>query len=329
MELAADDIVGGDTEVVRTTKAPTVEAFSEQWTSGDLHRKHPDHVREKDSTRDIEVLKLYIVPGCARVTIDRFALADAENVMAQIPKERSANTRKLVAQCMRKLLEYAVYPGQYLSNNPIPKQWMPKGGKPKAKTYLQPNEDRQLLACKAVDLDRRFAYGVLAREGLRASELEALRWSDVDLKTGRVRLDENKTDDPRAWALDPSVTRALATWSKRTRAKANDHVCSVDLSDGAEWLREDLARAKVKRSELTERTKARQPIRLHDLRATFVTVNLANGKSETWVTDRTGHKSSQMLAKYTRQARTWAELGLGELTPLDQAIPELRVNGRS
>lgn len=55
----------------------------------------------------------------------------------------------------------------------------------------------------------RLAYGILTREGMRASELAALRWRDLDLDHGRVRLDENKTDDPRAWALSPDVVRTL------------------------------------------------------------------------------------------------------------------------
>jgi hypothetical protein len=41
------------------------------------------------------------------------------------------------------------------------------------------------------------------------------------------------------------------------------------------------------------------------------------------VTDRTGHESSVMLAKYHRAARTVAELRLEDMLPLDEAIPEL------
>ena len=57
--------------------------------------------------------------------------------------------------------------------------------------------------------------------------------------------------------------------------------------------------------------------------ATMITIALAMGRSETWVADRTGHKSSTMINRYSRAARTAAELGLGDLTPLDVAIPEL------
>jgi integrase len=74
---------------------------------------------------------------------------------------------------------------------------------------------------------------------------------------------------------------------------------------------------------LFEASDTRIPLRAHDLRATFVTVNLAAGKTEAWITDRTGHKSSQMIYRYKRQARTHAELNLGPLRPLYEAIPEL------
>ncbi len=73
----------------------------------------------------------------------------------------------------------------------------------------------------------------------------------------------------------------------------------------------------------------RQPIRLHDLRATFVTVSLASGRTEQWVTDRMGQKSSAMVALYARRARPWSELNLGTLGPLDELPPEVPTNARA
>ena len=98
---------------------------------------------------------------------------------------------------------------------------------------------------------------------------------------------------------------------------------SLDDDHLADRFRRRLKRAGINRPELFDRSTARLRLRVHDLRATFVTVSLANGKTETWVADRTGHKSSDMINEYRRQARTWAELNLGELAPLDRAIPEL------
>jgi len=300
-------------------------------------------VREKDSTRDKEILRLHINPQIGLRRLTTITLGDAEKVMASLPKDYAPRSRKLVAQCMRKVLSYAVYPGRHLSQNPIPREWMPRIPKSanKAKSYLYPEEDAALMKCSRIPIERRITYGILMREGMRAGELSSLRWRDVDLKRGVVKLDENKTDDPRVWALSWDVVAALKWWRDEQGGEDDDLVIGLDLRDGAWWLRGDdaydatkpesstnnpgdLRRARVDRAELWERSKSRQPIRLHDLRATFVTVSLADGKPETWVTDRTGHRSSQMLALYTRQARTWRELDLGTFGPLHKLVPEMK-----
>ncbi|MGH7434223.1 MAG: tyrosine-type recombinase/integrase, partial [Polyangiaceae bacterium] len=344
VEDVVRSIVAGETRKASSVATPTFAKFAEQWTSGELRKNHPDHVREKDSTRDEEILRLYVNPQIGSKRIADVILDDCECVMRALPTELSPATRRHVAQCMRKVLSLAVYPGRYLTSNPIVREWMPKVPKSarKAKSCLFPADDVKLLRCRKVDLVRRLAYGILAREGMRASELERLKWQDVDLDQGRIRLDKNKTADPRAWALSPDVARTLAWWKKKSGGKADDLVLGLDLGDGAWWLRGDdkdrekypgdLHTAGVTRPELFERSATRQPIRLHDLRATFVTVSLATGRTEQWVTDRTGHKSSQMLALYARQARTWAELELGTLHPLDELLPEMsahRVAGAS
>lgn len=60
----------------------------------------------------------------------------------------------------------------------------------------------------------------------------------------------------------------------------------------AKVFREHLEAAGVKHAELCERSEARRPIRVHDLRATMITLNLANGRTEAWTADRTGHTTS-------------------------------------
>jgi integrase len=78
----------------------------------------------------------------------------------------------------------------------------------------------------------------------------------------------------------------------------------------------------VDRAELFEKSDIRRPIRAHDLRATFITLALARGKSEQWVMDRSGRTTSTMLQRYRRAARTVAEAKMTTLVPLHLAIPE-------
>ncbi len=59
------------------------------------------------------------------------------------------------------------------------------------------------------------------------------------------------------------------------------------------------------------------------LGGTFVPLALASRKNEAWVADRTGHRSSQMIARYRRRALLATELELGWFKPLHEVVPEI------
>lgn len=309
----------------------TFRTLGEQWTEGKLHAKWPDHVRAKRSADDDrERLVKHVYPHVQDVPVARFTIEHAERVMAALDPQLSPATRRHVAQLMHRLLALAVWPCRLRESNPLPAGFMPKVRRTKALSYLYPSEDAQLLACPDVPLLDRMFFGFLAREGMRVGEALGLDWRDVDLKLGSVRLDANKSDDPRAWALGPDVRVALERWHALHGSPARGAVFmgldgrSLRTADHlAARFRAALSTAGVKRPELTERSRSRSPIRVHDLRATFVTLALASGRTETWVADRTGHRSSEMINRYRRTARHAAELGLGWLAEMQATIPEL------
>ena len=260
----------------------------------------------------------------------QFTIDHAEAVMRSLPQEMATPTRRQIAQAMHRLLTMATFLARIIEANPLPRGFLPSLKARKALQYLYPDEDRTLLCCPDVPLVNRVFYGFLAREGMRAGEAGALTWGDLDLDRGAVTLDENKTDDPRAWALGPGVRDALRAWWALS-GKPTSSTLVFLKTDGpplggsrlAQKFREHLQAAGVQREALFARTATRQPIRVHDLRATFVTVSLANGKTEAWIGDRTGHRSSTMINRYRRAARSLAELDQGDLAPLSDAIPEI------
>ena len=318
--------------------------FAELWTDGTLHERYPDHVKKKKTSDDDAARFEFMRSIVGDVLLKDFALDHAEKVMRAVPRELSTSTRRHYAQTIHKLLSIAVYPARLIPVHPLPKGFLPKLGPGKAKNYLQPAEEAALLWCTKVGPDgspvvplwRRVYWGFLSREGTREGEAIELRVGDLDLKHGAVRLDENKTDDPRAFALDPSVTAALRAWlachplceegkaapPKDARVFVDHEGQPLDPAHLPRTLRADLISAGVDRPELHATTKARLRLRVHDLRGTFVTVSLANSATESWISDRTGHKSSAMINRYKRAARTVSELGLGPLKPMLEAIPE-------
>ena len=316
-------------------KLPTIRELGEAWTRGDLARDYPDHVRVKRSVgHDVGRLENYVYPIVGDLRIDAFTLDHARTVMRGITTGRTVATRRHVAQLLNRICKMAVFPLQLIETNPLPSGFLPKIGPGKAKAWVYPDEDATLVASPNVALEYRVFYGFLHREGPRVNEAARLTWSDFDLDRGSVVLDVNKTNDPRAWALSPGVARGLQAWRAflshyGVSTNGSDFVFvdlhgeQVNVNHTAAKYREHLLAAGIDRAVLFERTETRQQIRAHDTRATFVTVSLANGKSEAWVQDRTGHKSSLMINRYRRAARTAAELHLGDFTPLDEAIPEL------
>ena len=191
---------------------------------------------------------------------------------------------------------------------------------------------RKLTTAPSVSLQDRVLHGFLAREGCWTGEAVALSWRDIDLHHGVLTLDKNQAGDARAWALDPGVVRALRALRERHCQAADDtdrvfldeHGRPYDSDTLAKRLRRHLKAARVGRLQLYSTTAQRGRVRAHDLRGTFVTLSHAQGRSETWVADRTGHTSSQMINRYRRAARSAQELKLGLVTALDRAIAELR-----
>ena len=313
----------------RTTGAITFQEYATRWTSGELANEFPDHVkRKRTSADDAGRLELHVYPVIGHVAIQDVTLDHALAVLRQLSMDLAPATRRHVAQLMVRVLSLAAFPSRLIPVSPLPRGFLPQKSGEKALAYLYPDEDARLLACPDVPTGYRLWYGFLAREGLRVSEAGSLTWAEVDLEHGAITLDKNKTDDPRAWALDPGVVRALSAWRSMRGASPADRVFLNTQGRpmgrrNAERFRAHLQKAGVERAELYQATAARQQIRAHDLRATFVTTHLANGRTETWIADRTGHRSSAMIAKYRRAARKVAELAMGGLSPLDLAIPEL------
>jgi integrase len=336
----------------RVGEALTFEEVGTKFTSGELHRLHPDHVADKRTIKDDEyrlalLNEIPLASGPWRklgdVPMVDFSLDHADEAMRQLDSMRAARTgrstrrlepasRRQYAQILHRLCSLAAYPMRIIRASPLPSGWMPSASNNKAKGLLYPDEEAQTMACTKHDLSWRVFFGFLARSGLRADEGAGLRISDVDLARGVVTLDENKTDDPRAPTYGPEVMIALRLWRERYRRDAKPADLFFVRPDGAripidglaDFYRNDFVKdAGVDRAELFVRSKSRIPLRVHDLRGFFITYALAGGRTETWVMDRTGHKSSVMVNRYRRVARTVAEAGLGSPVPLHLAIPEL------
>jgi integrase len=218
---------------------------------------------------------------------------------------------------------------------------LPKANRLKERAYLFPHEEAALVACEKVPLVWRLFFGFCAREGLRRENAVTLEWSNLTLDLpgggGHIDLDTTKNGRGGNWPLDSGTVEALRRWQRTCPTERwvfpaeavpgyRRRRAGLPLAAGhaGEKLREALSLAGQDRPKLFQRDVNRIPIRAHDLRATFVTLALALGKTEDWVMRRTGHSSSIMLARYRRDAETVREHDLGWLVDLHEHIPEFK-----
>jgi integrase len=328
----------------------TVTSFAKRWFSGELSKLYPDQIRMRPVTADYESMFTHWIQPCkladgsvlGDLPLAKLTSEHARAVMVSMVKAgRTDRTRRHGWVVLSLIGKYAEISGA-LVTSPIQRSGAPKPEKhDKNFQCLYPDEDTTLMACTEIDVVYRLFWGINMREGFRREEQVSLRWRQVDLDRGLVKLGGSKTGTRHPWALQPGTVMALATYKARfcPDAKPDDYVfkspagslLSADKTESlAPLLREHLRLSGLasKRPELglTKRVGNQAPIRHHDLRATFVTISKSLGMSDDWVAKRTGHQSREMIAHYTRVAESWAQARLAQqrLVYLNFAIPELR-----
>lgn len=189
-----------------------------------------------------------------------------------------------------------------LTRNPVARVSMPHR---QQKVLLQWNEGhaRAFLDVLGLDsLDLLFRVALLT--GMRRGELLGLRWSDLDLETGAIRIQrsrlqvgseviEGHTKRPssaRTIYADPATVRMLTRLRDRVQPGAHAHVFTDPTGKplGPGWVSYRFAR----RIQLM----GLPMIRFHDLRHASATFGLAAGESLKEVSQRLGHSDIGVTA---------------------------------
>lgn len=320
---------------VATSHDITFGQWATRYTSGDLARLYPDTVRGRDHSDDVSRLNEYILKFVEDVPVVDFQLAHAQHVLAELPVMSEANRRQ-IAQIMGRLMHLAVNPGGLIKASPLPRGWLPKVTKRRYYSCLYPREEATFLAHAEIPEVFRLFCGVLDREGMRLSMLldsDWWQWGDV----GTFTSTRTKTGDPHMVAVRPDTAEAMRAWREKQRraGKASEKPFAgvlelvADRTKIAEYYRRALRLSGITREELFASTEFTGALRAHDMRATFVTVSLAEGRTETWIRDRTSHKSTAMIDRYRRTARQFVELDLGPLGNLGEVLGWWKRGGKA
>ena len=149
---------------------------------------------------------------------------------------------------------------------------------------------------------RRLLLATLILAGLRLGEALSLRWRDLDLAAGRLRIVDSKTDaGVREVDLLPLLREELATYKAGCRTASANALVFATGTGGAQNpsnVRNRMLAASVKLANEHREEAGLGPLpdRLtpHSLRRTFISVLLAAGEDPPYVMRQVGHSDPKV-----------------------------------
>ncbi len=284
----------------------TVGEYVDRWLSDSVR----DTVRQRTYERYEQITRLHIKPTLGRIKLKTLTPA---NVRALYREKLDAGLSARTVQYVHVTLHKAL--GQAVADGLVPRNASEAVKAPRpSKKEIRPLSNEQacaFLRMTAEAGDRFEALYVLAVHcGLRAGELLALRWEDVDLEAGtlavRRSLSETrekghifeapKNGKGRNIKLTVGATEALKRHRKRQREERirlaglyENHGLVFPNRTGKTMNIKNLTVRSFK--PLLKRAGLPETVRLHDLRHTCATVLLSRGVHPKLVQELLGHKS--------------------------------------
>jgi integrase len=225
-------------------------------------------------------------------------LSGADRSKDGVPRPRAANTVRLELALIGHLFTIAIKEwGLGLAYNPVLNIRRPSPG-PGRNRRLSDEEQVRLLALvdKHSNPMLRWIVRIAIETGMRSSEIVGLKVSQVDLERRVVRLQDTKNTMPR------TVPLSLAALEVVKQAVANpvrpkDTELIFFGEPGRDWIRRPY---NFNSSWLSIKEAAGlKDLRFHDLRHEAVSRFVELGLSDQEVSAISGHRSMQMLKRYT------------------------------
>jgi len=197
---------------------------------------------------------------------------------------------------------------------------------------LEPVEVARVAKEFGEDEQARVVFLTLVLTGVRRSELQALRWADVDLVESVLRVRDSKSEDGiRSIALSRTLAEELWQHRRRSHFQGEDERVFCHPERGTVYRAETFVEALT--SALAAAGVEGRVRAFHDLRHTAITNDAAAGANPTALMTKAGHSDMKTTRTYLHLAgvvfREEAErlearlLGTAELsTPLSTRMGE-------
>jgi integrase len=263
-------------------------------------------VSPKTHERYAEIVRCYLIPALGGIRLQRLTTSDIAKGYAGFTRSPSPRTRRHIHGILKSALARAVEQ-QAIARNPADAlKRLPKVERQPITTLTVEQSTRLLLAIKHTNVY--WPVLIALATGMRRGEIVALRWKNVDLdqgmvrvvgsleqtRAGGIRFKATKTDKARAVTLPKFAVEELRRW-KRDQAEG---LLALGVRQGGESLVCARLDGEPKKPDsLTNEflhliRKAGYPkLRFHDLRHSHATQLLGSGVHPKIVQERLGHST--------------------------------------
>lgn len=351
---------------------PTLHVLASEWVERRRHEVDPrsvEHWTWALSTHLLPHFASYQPSQITAAVVEKYKaakLAEREQRLAAIERWRKADPAKRGRMPVRPLnnasinktlkvlaqvLDDAVEFGYVETNVARGKRRRLKASRPR-RTWLELVEVRALLTAAGT---HRALLATMILAGLRVGELAGLRWRDVDLVAGTLRVQDAKTDaGERVVDLSPMLRDELMEHAAASDYGPNDLVFGT--SRGTERNRSNITRQilqpAIERANVALEAEGRNPIEgvtNHSLRRTFCALLYEAGATPAYVMAQMGHTDASLaLEIYSKvmerkrdtgdrmdalvRGANWAATGskdAGSVEPLSNPATKSPVSGAS
>ena len=271
--------------------APTVAELAERYLT--------EHVEVRCKPRTVEacrwLVKKFVIPDLGKMAIDA---VDREHIAALHHKHRDTPYQaNRILEVARKMFNLAEAWG-LRKDGGNPCRFVQKYKEKKRERFLTDEEFHRLgQVLNEIEADGSetlaavTAIRLLMLTGCRLSEIQTLRWEDVNLEAAEIRLRDGKTGA----RMVPLSGAAVSVLSALPRPEDNPWVivgkkAGAHLTDLQHPWRRIRARADL------------DDVRIHDLRHSFASRALALGESLPMIGKLLGHTQVQTTARYAHLA---------------------------
>jgi len=191
---------------------------------------------------------------------------------------------------LARVCRIAIEDWDWLKDNPAHIRALPEDNE--RDRILSPDERVRLLEAVVNHPEKALLGFVLVAEatGMRAGELRALKWADVDIDEGLLRILKSKNRDKRVVAVTGEALDWLKQWRKDTELRFGGYVFGNMTGHAPFYYSKAFPEVRD--------AAGLEDFRFHDLRHGFVTAALTSNVNPILLSKVSGHRSTYVMQRY-------------------------------